>query len=134
MKSFGLTLAEVNPGLSHLRVFIRSPYAGLIVAGLKTIETAAHGLPVHYRGQWLEVQNEAREIVGRVKFKGSIKYTSREAFDADRPAHKVPPSSPYHYSNRARCYGWLVDKAEPYPEPVPSTPFPGQFRFTGAPS
>jgi hypothetical protein len=125
---FGEILETMTAGAP--RVFIRSPWAGLIVAGFKTVETAAHGLPERYRGRWLDVQNEAREIVGRVQFRDSFKYSSPGEFDGDRARHKVPPSSPYHYRNRARCYGWIVDRVEAYPEPVPSKPFPGQFRFS----
>jgi hypothetical protein len=112
------------------RVFIRSPWAGLIVSGSKSIETAAHGLPDRYRGRWLDVQTEAREIIGRVKFSGSVRYTNRGEFDRDAAGHRVPASSPYHYRNRARCYGWKVEGFEPYDRPKPAPAMPGQFRFS----
>lgn len=112
------------------RVFVRGPWAGLIVAGVKTIETAAHGLPDRFRGRWLAVHTDGREIVGRVRFSGSFRYSDAAAFDADAGRHMVPGSSRFHYRNRARCYGWTIEAAEAYPEPIPAGPWPGgQFRL-----
>lgn len=115
--------------MSPARVFIREPWAGLIVAGSKAVETAAHGLPERFAGRWLAVQTEGRRIVGRVRFSGSFRYHDAAAFDADAGRHMVPGSSPYHFRNRARCYGWVIDAAEAYPVPVAAEPMPGQFRL-----
>lgn len=112
------------------RVYIRAPWAALIVSGFKTVETAAHGLPPRYRGRWLRVQNESRQFIGRVKFSGSFKYLSAAGFAADIGRHRVPPSSPYHFKNRARCYGWAVAAAEPYKKPKAAPAMPGQFRLS----
>lgn len=112
------------------RVYIRGPWAALVLSGLKTVETAAHGLPARYRGRWLRVQNENRQYVGRVKFSGSFKYTSAPQFAADAGRHCVPPCSPYHFKNRARCYGWIVAAAEPYKKPKAAPAMPGQFRLS----
>jgi hypothetical protein len=111
------------------KVFICEPWAREIVQNRKTIETAHISLPVRFAGFWLHVQNEQREIIGAVKFKGFKRYHAVEPFDDDFKRHRVMINSPYHYLNRKRCFGWLVDDAVVFDEPLKAQPMKSQFRL-----
>jgi hypothetical protein len=88
------------------KIYIRNPWAQLIVDGKKTIETAAFNLPDRFINKWLHVQTENKMIIGKVKFTATKKYTTAETFDSDTTAHHVGEDSPYHF--RQRKDGLLV--------------------------
>ena len=111
------------------KIYIRSPWAQLIVEGQKTIETAAFNLPQRFAGQWLQVQTEGQQIIGRVKFKGSKRYTSAQEFNSDSAAHRVGPGSAFHYQNRKRCFAWVVSQVVAFKAPRRAKPFKSQFRL-----
>ena len=110
------------------KVFIRDSWGGLIVDGKKSIETAHISLPVRFSGRWLHVQNERREIIGVVRFKGFIRYRAVDAFDADYRRHLVDGDSRYHYNQRKRTYGWVVDGFERW-DVLQGQPMKSQFRL-----
>ena len=110
------------------KVFIRDSWGGLIVDGKKSIETAHISLPVRFAGRWLHVQNEKREIIGVVRFKGFIRYHAGDAFDADYKRHLVDGGSRYHYNQRKRTYGWVVDGFERW-DVLQGQPMKSQFRL-----
>jgi hypothetical protein len=111
------------------RVFIRQPWADLIVVGRKKIETAHISLPSRFWGKWLDVQTEKREIIGVVCFNGWIRWHTCDAFNDDHYKHMVGPDSPYHYNNRKRTYGWHVWQCLKYDMPKVATPMRSQFRL-----
>lgn len=111
------------------RVYIREPFATLVALGEKRIETAHMRLPDRFALTWLDVQNEYREALGRVRFRGYIQWHAADAFDLDYSRHRVAPDSPYHYSNRRSTFGWLIDDVELYGKPKPMPPMKSQFRL-----
>ena len=111
------------------KVYIREPWAREIVQGRKTVETAHISLPVRFTGQWLDVQNEHGLIIGAVRFKGFVRYHTREAFDEDYRRHKVLQDSPYHFDNRKRTFGWIVQESVAYDQPLDADPMRSQFRL-----
>ena len=111
------------------KVYIREPWAREVVQGRKKIETAHIRLPDRFLDQWLDVQNEHRLIIGAVRFKGWIQYHTREAFDDDFRRHKVLQDSPYHFDNRKRTFGWIVQDTVAYDQPLDADPMKSQFRL-----
>jgi hypothetical protein len=75
------------------KIYIRNPWAQLIVDGKKTIETAAFNLPDRFINKWLNVQTENKMIIGKVKFTATKKYATAETFDSDMTAHCVGEDS-----------------------------------------
>jgi len=111
------------------KIYIRQPWAQLVIEGHKTIETAAFNLPQRFINKWLQVQTEERQIIGRVKFNGSKRYASAQEFNSDSAAHRVEPGSAFHYENRRRCFAWIVSEAEAFKTPKRAKPFKSQFRL-----
>jgi hypothetical protein len=75
------------------KIYIRNPWAQLIVDGKKTIETAAFNLPDRFINKWLHVQTENKMIIGKVKFTATKRYATAETFDSDTTAHCVGEGS-----------------------------------------
>ena len=115
--------------MTNGKVYIRNPWACAVVYGRKTIETAHISLPERFTGQWLDVQNEQGLIIGAVCFKGFVRYHTQKAFDEDYEGHMVTQDSPYHYGNRKRAYGWTVQDAVAYDQPLTAAPMKSQFRL-----
>jgi hypothetical protein len=112
------------------KIFIREPWAREIVQGRKSIETAHIRLPERFWGRLLHVQNENREVVGEVRFKGGwIQYHASDAFNADFFKHRINLDSKYHFDNRRRCFGWTIDEVRPYDVPLRGVGFKSQFRL-----
>jgi hypothetical protein len=88
------------------KIYIRNPWAQLIVDGKKTIETAAFNLPDRFINKWLNVQTENKMIIGKVKFTATKKYATAETFDSDTTAHHVGEDSPYHFRQRQALF-WM---------------------------
>jgi hypothetical protein len=114
---------------SHGRVYVREPWASLLVTGAKRIETAHISLPDRFALQWLDVQTEAGEVVGRVVFDGWMRWFDADTFDREFHRHRVPNTSPYHFNNRKRTYGWRVAEFEAFSQPVPAQRMRSQFRL-----
>lgn len=106
---------------------VDAPWSRLLLLRQKTIETRNYALPPECQGVWvalLEVPacaSKARPgplggetLVGWVKFGRSTCYTSREAWEAERHLHLVPPNaSPQQYGwpergNRLEKWRWPV--------------------------
>ena len=115
--------------MTNGKIYIREPWAREVVQGRKTIETAHISLPERFTGQWLDVQNEHRLIIGAVHFKGFVRYHTRQAFDDDYGSHRVMQDSPYHFDNRKRTFGWIVQDAVAYDQPLDADPMKSQFRL-----
>lgn len=111
------------------RVYVRQPWADLLVSGRKRVETAHMRLPDRFLLQWLEVQTEDRQAVGMVLFSSWIKWHTADAFDAAYRRHLVTPDSPYHWTNRSRTFGWGVLLAHRYAKPKPMPAMKSQFRL-----
>jgi hypothetical protein len=114
---------------SHGRVYVREPWASLLVTGAKRIETAHISLPDRFALQWLDVQTEAGEVVGRVVFDGWTRWFDADTFDREFHRHRVPSTSPYHFNNRKRTYGWRVCAFEAFSQPAPAPRMRSQFRL-----
>ena len=56
------------------KIFIKEPWATLILTGQKSLETAATALPDKYFGQILDVQITGGITIGKVVFKGYKRY------------------------------------------------------------
>lgn len=115
--------------MSAGRVYVRGPWASLLVKGQKAIETAHMRLPDRFAGVWLDVQNEDAVVVGRVRFDGWVQWHTADAFDQDHRRHKVPPDSPYHFNQRRRTFGWRVGAFEAFDQPRPAPRMRSQFRL-----
>ena len=112
------------------KIYIREPWATLLLDGVKKIETSTFSLPERFIGIPLYVQNEHRKITGIIKFSGSKRYTSAEEFDKDSKLHGIEDSTDrYHFNQRIRTYGWFISYAEKFDEPKQGKPFKGQFRI-----
>tara|TARA_R110000765_G_scaffold423082_1_gene531465 strand:- start:595 stop:963 length:369 start_codon:yes stop_codon:yes gene_type:complete len=110
------------------KIFIREPWATLVVSGQKALETAATALPDKYRGQVLDVQITGGLTIGKVMFKGYKRYFNDKEFDSDYRLHLVPPGSRFHYDNRIRSFAWIVDQFEAI-EPALIEPMRSQYRL-----
>lgn len=111
------------------KIYIRNPWAQLIVEGKKTIETAAFNLPERFINKWLHVQTENKMIIGKVKFTATKRYATAETFDSDITAHHVGEDSLYHFRQRQRCFGWVVGAAVAFKAPKKAAAFKSQFRL-----
>jgi len=112
------------------KVYIREPWATLLLDGIKKIETSHFSLPERFKNVPLYVQNENREITGIIKFSGSKKYASEEEFNKDIKLHGISDETDrYHFNQRDRTYGWLVSYVEKFDSPKQGKPFKGQFRI-----
>jgi len=110
------------------KIFIREPWATLILTGQKEIETASTALPDKYIGQVLDVQISGGLTIGKVVFKGYKKYFNKKEFDNDYRLHLVPPYSRFHYDNRVRSFAWIVDQFEAI-KPALIEPMRSQYRL-----
>ena len=110
------------------KIFIRDPWATLVLSGKKEIETAATALPDKYIGQVLDVQISGGLTIGRVVFKGCKKYFNKKEFDNDYKLHLVPPGSRFHYDNRRRSFAWIVEQFEAI-KPALIEPMRSQYRL-----
>jgi len=114
----------------NYKIYIREPWADLIINGKKTIETAGFNLPSRFLNIPLYIQNEKRQITGTVTFSGSKKYNNLNEFNADARKHKViDPTNKFHFNNRPRTHGWIISHVEKLSEPIQGVPFKGQFRI-----
>ena len=114
---------------SEGRVYVREPWASLLVSGEKRVETAHMRLPDRFLWRWLDVQTEAAEVVGRVLFTGWVQWFDADAFDRAHYRHRVPQESPYHFNNRKRTFGWQVASFERFEAPQPTKRMTSLFRL-----
>ena len=114
---------------SEGRVYVREPWASLLVSGAKRVETAHIQLPDRFALRWLDVQNEAAEVVGRVLFDGWIRWFDANTFDREHHRHLVPSGSPFHFNKRKRTFGWRVAEFERFERPQPTKRMASQFRL-----
>ena len=112
-----------------MKIYIRNPWAQLIASGKKTIETASFNLPERFKNKWLYIQTENKNIIGKVKFIASKRYSTAQSFDSDSEAHRVGEDSPYHFKTRQRCFGWTVGASVQYSKARKACPFKSQFRL-----
>ena len=110
------------------KIFIKEPWATLILTGQKALETAATALPDKYRGQILDVQITGGLTIGKVMFKGYKRYFNAKEFDNDYRLHLVPPYSRFHYDDRVRSFAWIVDQFEAI-KPALIEPMRSQYRL-----
>ena len=125
---------------------IQSPFSGLILTGVKTIETRAYPLPANLPGVGILLCEspsgedcvscvgdnviEAQfglSLVGEVFFSSSKEYSSREEWDSDREKHQVPKESKYEWAPTeiGIRYGWQIERVIEY---TPSLPVPAMKR------
>jgi len=129
MRNFKQYFEEVE-NKPKFNIYIREPWATLLLDGIKKIETSTFSLPERFKNVPLYVQNENREITGIIKFSGSKRYASEEEFNADSKLHGISDNADrYHFNQRIRTYGWLVSYAEKFDTPKQGKPFKGQFRI-----
>ena len=115
------------------KVYVREPWATLLLNGIKKIETSTFSLPERFNNVPLYVQNENREMTGIIKFSGSKRYASAEEFNKDSKLHRISDETDrYHFNQRIRTYGWLVSYAEKFDAPKQGKPLKGQFRIQPA--
>ena len=110
------------------KIFIREPWATLILTGQKQIETASTALPDKYLGQVLDVQISGGLTIGRVMFKGYKRYFNKKDFDNDYKLHLVPPNTRFHYDNRRNSYAWIIEQFEAV-KPASIEPMRSQYRL-----
>ena len=119
--------------MSKGKIYIKNPWATRILQGIKFIETRTFRLPDRFIDIYLDIQNENGFIVGSVKFCKSFKYESEEHFNRDQFAHLVEKDSPFHYTNRSKVHGWLIQDVKPC-EPKMAYKFKSQFPLELYPS
>jgi hypothetical protein len=114
---------------------IQYPISRRILDRTKTIETRTYPLPDQYKGKGLYLvetpgpsETFRARIVGVVRFSGSFRYHSREAFYADYKRHLVNEDSPYAWRNKPR-WGWVIERVVPI-EPAVEAPSRRGIVFT----
>jgi len=105
---------------------IQSPWAYLLVRGIKSVETRTYPLPVKYAGEPLlliETPGKSRKfksrIIGEITFSHSFKYKDELDWKMDYNRHRVDSSSPlYSWNDKKPKYGWVVSNIKEYDEPL----------------
>lgn len=125
---------------------VQSPFSGLILTGVKTIETRAYPLPDNLHGVGIllcesssgedcvscvgDNVTEAQvglSLVGEVFFSSSKEYSSQQEWDSDREKHQVPKESKYEWAPTeiGIRHGWQIERVIVY---TPSLPVPAMKR------
>jgi hypothetical protein len=100
---------------------IQAPWAELIIAGKKTVETRLYPLPQKYVGKRMAmIETPGRDgrfssrLVGVVVFGESFSYRSRKQFYADSGRHHVFPDSDFSWDagNGRSKWGWPIVSVE----------------------
>lgn len=105
---------------------IQSPWAYLLVDGIKSVETRTYPLPVKYAGEILlviETPGKSRkfksQIIGEITFGHSFKYKDETEWKMDYNRHRVDSDSPlYCWNDKKPKYGWVVSNIKAYDEPL----------------
>jgi hypothetical protein len=108
-------------------VNIQHPWAELIIAGKKSIETRHYPLPKAYIGkEMLVIETPGKEgrfkrrAVGLVVFGESFQYESRVEFYKDRAKHLVDETSTYAWITGKKKWGWPITKVVPIKGTIPT--------------
>jgi len=94
---------------------IQYPWAGLILDGIKTVETRKYPLPEKFRRQrmWL-IETPGRfgkfkaRVVGVVCFGRSFRYDSLQTWWGDAEQHRCFIGSHYDWDGVSKKYGWRI--------------------------
>lgn len=111
----------VIPGIN-----IQSPWAYLLVHGIKTVETRTYPLPVKYMNKELALIETPgpkgkfkSRIIGTITFSHTFKYNDELEWKMDYPKHRVDCDSPlYGWNKNKSKYGWVVSNVKPFKNPV----------------
>ena len=133
-----LTRGEPHQPPPHYALEVQSPWAELLLAGDKAVETRGYALPAELLpapggrtvpvalvrappGGLAAAGLAAGELIGVVGFAASARYADAERWAADEPAHRVPAAHPAF--GWAACGGelhaWTVADRAALPSPVP---------------
>ena len=125
--SNGVEWAEIR----QIGLELQQPWSGLLLDGIKTIETRGYPLPQALLHREISVIETAAGTAGRsalpndvpaghpgavvaglVRFESCIVYESRAAWLKDQGKHRVDPDSPYAMQDGGSIvYGWVVREA-----------------------
>lgn len=105
---------------------IQSPWAELLVNGLKTVETRSYHLPEKYIGEPLaliETPGKSGKfksrIIGVITFSHSFQYPDKESWIEDYCRHKVEDGNIlYGWNDKKSKYGWVVSDVVKLESPI----------------
>lgn len=105
----------IIPGIN-----IQFPWSQLIASGRKLVETRSYPIPSKHIGAWLAIiqtpgknrrLNKA-QVIGLVKFSGSLLYKTQEEWLGDFERHLVKANDPiFSYSRTIPKYGWEIENS-----------------------
>lgn len=105
---------------------IQSPWAYLLIHGIKSVETRTYPLPVKYAGEpLLLIETPGKKgqfksrIIGEITFSHSFKYKDETEWKMDYNRHRVDSTSTlFSWNDKKPKYGWVVSHAKAYDEPL----------------
>lgn len=105
---------------------IQSPWADLLINGIKSVEIRTYPLPVKYAGEPLlliETPGKSRKfksrIIGEITFSHSFQYKDELEWKMDYNRHRIDSScSLYSWNDNKPKYGWVVSHFRAYDEPM----------------
>lgn len=117
--------------LRSIGLEVQRPYAKLLLAGSKTVETRRYALPSALVGRPISVLETSEatadvsslpdevpagcpavHLVGTLTFGSCFQYKSMHEWRADEVRHGAPPNSPYAWSEDRPVFGWVVESAQ----------------------
>ena len=104
---------------------IQAPWAGLLIDGLKSVETRSYHLPLKYEGVELylvetpgKLGKFKARVIGTITFSHSFKYPNKTDWINDHNRHLVSQNDPLYSWNDKPKYGWVVCSVEKFDEPL----------------
>lgn len=105
---------------------IQSPWSGLLINGMKSVETRTYPLPKKYEGVELalietpgKIGRFKSRIIGTITFSHCFKYPDEQAWKDDYNRHKVEETDRnYRWDNNKPKYGWVVSNIRKFDKPV----------------
>ncbi len=109
------------PGLN-----VQAPWAGLLAAGKKTVETRTYPLPKHYLGNEIAIvetpgkaRSFHRRIIAIAIFGDSFRYNNRTEFEQDYSRHLVTRDSEFSWKSEKKKWGWPILSIRSHPQDIP---------------
>ncbi len=113
---------QQQPWLPARGLFVRQPYASLIVEGQKTWEIRKH--PTRVRGR-VGIVNRGH-VLGTVEIVGTRGPFTPEQLAEHQDKHRADVQTLKDYAQGSPLYAWILKNAVKYPEPVPIPTVKGQ--------
>ncbi len=114
--------AQAQPHLPERGLFVRQPYASLIVEGKKTWEIRKH--PTQVRGRVGIISGG--NVIGSVEIVGTRGPFTPEQLTAHADKHHASTEALKAYAQDKPLYAWVLQRAVKYPQPVPLPGVKGQ--------